>query len=215
MSTVRGIAVIIYRIPLLIGLALLLSTTCKKDYYDGTELVLLKATLNNANEVIRLGDTLKVTLTLPPALTSQSGVVTPVSSVQEVIYNFTLYQVDTVNANASTGAVRVVRIMAPSALLVTKGRLNPNMSSVYTTTSGPLFQSVLNIIPPGKGVYYIQTSKGGLTINNGYEAFLKVNLDVPDKHWTLADRYIPGYSTALEIVRADAEGNGPYWFRVR
>lgn len=196
-------------------LAFLLSTTCKKDYYDGTELVLLTATLNNATETLRLTDTLKVTLNLPAVLTSESGMVVPVSSVQEVVYSFTLYQVDTVNTNPATGAVQVIRLVSPSTLVVTKGRLSPNMSSAYLTTSGPPFQSVLNIIPPTKGVYYVQTIKGVLKVNNGFGAFLRVNFGVPNKHWTLADQYIAGYSTSPEIIQADAEGNGPYWFRVK
>jgi hypothetical protein len=195
--------------------ALLLSTTCKKDYYDGPEFVLLPATLNNANETIRLTDTLKVTLTLPSVLTSESGTVVPVNSVQEVLYNLELYQVDTVHTNLATGAVRVERIVSPSVLVVTKGGLNPNMSSVYTTTGGPPFQSVLQIIPPTKGVYYMETRNGSLKVNNGFGASLGVHLNVPTKHWTLADKYIAGYSTAPEILQADAQGSGPYWFRVK
>lgn len=198
------------RILLLPILALLMSTACEKDrFYNGTEVVLLKATLNNANETLRLRDTLKVTLTVPSVLTSQSGEVMPVSSVQEVIYNFRLYQIDTLTN-------RGTRIVAPDALLVTKGRLNPNMSSVYTTTSQPPFQSVLNVIPPTKGLYSLELTKGGLTVNNGdYEAFLRVNFDVANKHWDLYDRYVPGFSTDPAIIRLDAEGNGFYYFMVR
>lgn len=190
-------------------LTLLMSTTCKKDYYDGAELVLLKATLNNPNEVLRLGDTLKVTLTVPATLTSETGVVTPINSVQEVLYNFRLYQIDTLTN-------RGTRIVTSSALMVSKGTLNPNMSSVYTTTSLPPFQSILNIVPLTKGFYSLELNKGGLTVNNGdYKAFLRMNFDVPNKHWNLYDRYVPGFSTDSAIIRLDVEGNGFYYFMVR
>jgi len=216
MSTVRSIAVSLYRVPLLVGLTLLLSTTCKKDYYDGTELVLLKATLNNRNEVIRLTDTLKITFEVPVTMTSETSVTTLVNSVQQGLYNINLYQVDTLNTDPATGRVLVTRIVSPRALVVSEGSMPPHaIGTISVSTTRPPFRSVLNIIPPTKGVYYIQTSKGALKVNNSYEAFLRVNLDVPDKHWTLANRYIAGYSTAPEITRADAEGNGPYWFRVR
>ena len=52
-------------------------------------------------------------------------------------------------------------------------------------------------------------------MNNSYGAFLRVNLDVPDKHRTLVYRYITSYSTAPKILSADAKGYEPYWFRVR
>ena len=204
------------RLLLFSASALLLSTTCKKDYYDGTELVLLKAALNNPNEVIRMMDTLKITFVVPPTITSETGVVAPVNSVQRALYSFTLYQVDTLNTNPATGTVRVTRVVSPRALVVSEGSmLSYSVGSVLVSTARPPFKSVLNIIPPTKGVYYVDTSKGALKVNNSYEAFLKVNFDVSDKHWTLADKYIRGYSTSLEIVRADAEGNGIYWFRVR
>lgn len=203
------------RILLFPILALLLSTTCKKDYYNGTEVVLLKATLNNPNEVIRLADTLKVTFLLPPTLTSETGVITPLNSVQQALYNLDLFQVDTVN-NSATSPIRVTRITTPGVLVVSEGSMSPSsIGSVLVSTARPPFKSVLNIIPPAKGVYYIRTSKGALKANNGYEAFLRVNFDVPDKHWTLANRYIPGYSTAPEILTTDAEGYVNYWFRVR
>jgi len=203
-------------LALFASLPFLLSTTCKKDYYSGDEFVLLKATLNKTNETLYQGDTLKVTFVLPNTLTSESGVVTPVYSVQEVLYNIDLFQIDTLNTNVATGAIRVTRIVSPSALVVSEGSMSPyGIGSVLTSTAKPPFKSVLNIIAPTKGVYYISITKGGLTVNDSYEAFLRVNLTVPDKHWTLADKYIAGYSTSLEITRADAEGNGIYWFRVK
>lgn len=206
----------ILHLALFAGLPFLLSTTCKKDYYSGDELVLLRATLNKTNENIYQGDTLKITLVLPNTLTSESGIVTPVSSVQEVLYNIDLYQVDTLNTNVATGAVRVTRIVSPSALVVSEGSMSPyGIGSVLVSTAKPPFKSVLNIIAPTKGVYYIRTSKGGLTVNDSYEAFLRVNLAVPDKHWTLADKYIAGYSTAPEIISVEADVYANYWFRVK
>ena len=198
------------RILLFPILALLLSTTCKKDYYNGMEFIRLNATLNNSNEIIRLADTLKITFVLSPTLTSETGVITPVNSVQRALYNLDLFQVDT-----AMSPVRVTRIATSSALVVSEGSMSPSsIGSVLVSTARPPFKSVLNIIPPAKGVYYIRTSKGALKVNNGYEAFLKVGFDVPDKHWTLANRYIPGYSTAPEILTTDAEGYVNYWFRV-
>ena len=204
------------RLLLFSASALLLSTTCKKDYYDGTELVLLKATLNNRNEVIRLTDTLKITLEVPLTITSETNVTTPVNSVQQALYNVDLVQIDTASINAATGMVRVTRIVSPRALVVSEGSMPPHaIGTISVSTTRPPFRSVLNLIPPAKGVYYVRTSKGVLKVNKSYEAFLKVNFDVPDKHWTLANRYIPGYSTAPEILSTDAEGNANYWFRVR
>ena len=193
---------------LVTGLAVLLSTTCKKDYYDGMEVVRLNATLNNPREVIRLGDTLKVTLLLPPTLTSEMGLVTPVNSVQQTLYNFVWYRADTVTKV-------VTRLVDPTAIVVSAGSLSPHsMSSVYTTTTTP-FRSVLNLIPPTKGLYYVQTIKGALKVNDQYQAFLKVNFEVLDKHWPIANSFFPGYDTSPEILSQEADGNAIYWFRVQ
>jgi len=203
-------------LALFAGLPFLLSTTCKKDYYSGTEFVLLKATLNKTNETIHQGDTLKITFVLPDTLTSESGVMTPVRSAQKTLYNIDLFQIDTLNTNVATGAIRVTRIVSPSALVVSEGSMSPyGIGSVLASTAKPPFKSVLNIVAPIKGVYYIIITKGALKVNDSYEAFLRVNFAVPDKHWTLADKYIAGYSTAPEIISVEADGYANYWFRVK
>lgn len=188
-------------------LPLLLSSMCKRDYYVGTEVVTLPLRVNHPAESIYFGDTLKLTLTIPPQVTSESGVVNPVSSVQKSLYGFTCYQLDTLTSAAQ-------RITAREAIRAAKGALGPTLSTISTTQAATPFESVLVIVPPARGLYYLQLGgSGALKINNDYEAVLRLKFDVPDKHWRLFDPYLPGF--AAGAARHDSTGTGFYCFRVK
>jgi len=180
---------------------------CKKDYYTGTENVRLNASINNPNETIHLGDTLKIDLSIPSSITSESGQINTVSSVQEALYTFTFYQVDTVT-NLDT------RIRNITSISVSKGSINNYLAAVSTSTSSLPFESILNLVPPSKGLYYVDiTGSGSIKVNNSYEAFLKINFSVINKHWNLLEPFTPGISASL-AANQDAQGYGFYCFRV-
>lgn len=187
-------------------LPVLLSSKCKKDYYTGTENVRLKADFNNTNEVLNLGDTLKVTLTIPNSITSESGVINSVSSVQEGLYNFTLYQIDTVTRIGT-------RIRTTANISVSKGSIDSYLASVYVSTNSP-FNSVLNIIPTTKGIYYVQiTGVGSLKINNSYQSFLKVKFNTLDIHNAMMSGYL-GTDFGNSMLASQNNGIGIYGFKV-
>ena len=188
-------------------LPVLMSSMCKKDYYTGTENVRLNASINSPNETIHLGDTLKIDLSIPSSITSESGQINNVSSVQEALYTFTFYQVDTVT-NLDT------RIRNSTSIFVSKGSINSYLAAVSTSTGSLPFESILNLVPPSKGLYYVEiTGSGSIKVNNSYQAFLKINFSVTSKHWNLLEPFTPGISASL-AANQDAQGYGFYCFRV-
>jgi hypothetical protein len=184
-----------------------MASTCKKDYYTGTENVRLKATLNNSNESIHLGDTLKVTLSIPNTFVSESSQSINVNSLQQGLYTFVFYQLDTITKN-------VTRIRTTNNISVSKGSIDNYLASVYVSTSNTPYESILNIIPTSKGVYYLQiTGSGSVKVNNAYEAFLKVNFNVTDIHNAMMSYYIsPEFGNSM--LTSQNDGIGIYAFRV-
>ena len=190
-------------------LPLLLSSMCKRDYYTGTESVRLKLSVNRPAESIRLGDTLKFTLTIPSPVTSESGIVNTVNSVQKSLYGFTFYRFDTLTATLQ-------RITAHEAIQAAKGALDPSLGTISTTRAGAPFASVLALVPPARGLYYLQLGgSGAFKINNDYESGLRLKFDVPDKHGRIFDPYLPGFSAAVADPLHDSYGTGFYCFRVK
>ena len=190
-------------------LPLLLSSMCKKDYYTGFEEIDLSLRIDKPAVSIRLGDTLKFALTIPAQVTSESGVVNSVSSVQKSLYGFTFYRLDTLTST-------VARITAREAIRATKGSLDPSLGTISTTKAGAPFESVLTLVPPARGLYYLQLGgNGAFKINNNYEANLRLKFDVPDKHWQIFDPYLPGFSAAAANPMQDSYGTGFYCFRVK
>lgn len=198
---------IMKKILIVLLLPTLICSMCKKDYYTGTENVRLLATINNENETLNLGDTLKIKLVIPPILISESGVSTNVSSVQRGLYSFVFYKLDTVTKT-------VTRITDNASIFMSKGTIDVSLANVYTSIVSS-YESILNIKPPSKGIYYIQvTGLGSIKVNGNYEAFLKVNFNVLNKHWDMYSTYIPGYSSSPDIIRYEADGYGTYCLRV-
>ena len=195
-------------------LPFLQSFRCGKsnDYYNvEIPTVKLKSSLNNSNETIRLGDTLKFSLIIPDTLDVISkidGSVTrvPISTLQLCIYGFTFYSIDTI-------LKRGIRITDINHAFVSIGTSN-NAGSIYTSTANKPFKSTLNIVPPATGLYYVEfgSQETRIQVNSTLNGGLRMNMDVSNKHWYLIDPFFPGTTTAA--LSNDLQGYGYYCFRV-
>ena len=197
--------------PVLIALLffshVLISNTCKKDYYTGSEYVRLSATLNDTAAILTLGDTIKVKLTIPDIVVSESGEAVNVNSVQQGAYTFVFYQFDTLTQ-------RVTRIRNSAAISVSKGSIDSYLSSVNVTTSDYPYESILNIVPPSKGVYYLSIQdKGMFKANNSYESFLRVNFNVQNIHNDIMTQHSSA-DVGYAMLESQTNGNGFYVFKV-
>ena len=90
---------------------------------------------------------------------------------------------------------------------------------IYTTNTVKPFRSLLNLIPPYKGLYYIEITPqpDSLKINNSFEAGLAVNFAVSNKQWVENAAYFNGLNQPdfiTSVTQADADGYGFYVFRV-
>ncbi len=94
--------------------------------------------MSDTSEAINLGDTLKITLTIPNVLVTELGQNTFVQSVNEGIYNVACSRFDTING-------RRVFIGDPSSFFVTEGvSIGGNL---YVSKVNKPYKSILNIIP--------------------------------------------------------------------
>jgi hypothetical protein len=185
----------------------LISNTCKKDYYTGTENVRLSATLNDTSEVLHLGDTLKVKLTIPDLVVSESGQTVNVNSVQQGQYNFIFYQFDTLTQRAT-------RIRNTDAISVSKGTIDSYLSNVYVSTTGYPYESMLNIVAPVRGIYYLEIhDKGAFKANNTYGSFLKVNFNAQNIHNDIMNQYSSA-DVGNAMLESQTNGIGFYVFKV-
>ena len=166
--------------------------------------VKLNATINNSAETLHLGDTLKITLTIPDTLQGVSQRI-PVSSLQMGWYDCTFYIVDTVTKIGT-------RITSSNNIFISKGSFDGH--GVYVSTAAKPYEAILNLVPPTKGVYYFQVTPqpGAIKINNSYEAGLRVNIATPDKHWLMYNNYFPGFYPG--VTQFDNNGYAYYCFRV-
>lgn len=198
---------------LIIALPFLQAFQCKKNELNNpnTPTVKLVASLNNSNEVINLGDTLKFKLVVPDTITtiskldgSQSKV--PVTSLQSCSWVIKFYIIDTINKIGS-------RIFAPSSLYTIEGPID-SYGGIYTTTSKP-YMSNLIIVPKTKGIYYVDfgNQETLLNINNGFSVGLRVNINASNKHWNLLDPTFPNISQSIN-TSYETQGYGYYCFRV-
>jgi hypothetical protein len=195
----------------LIILTVLTSSKCSKDIYTYSDQLKLNAAISDTNEVLHLGDTLKIKLVVPYILNSIDFNGAPnnvaVNNLQEAWYAVRFNKLDTVTKTITT-------IWGNTASnFVTVGYTDG--FGVYTTTDNKPYTSLLNIVPPSKGLYSLVVSltPGHLKANNSYLANLIVNFAVADKHWNLYQPYIS--SGWLEQVRQDdLDGYGYYCFRV-
>jgi hypothetical protein len=140
-------------------LPFLLSSTCKKNKYIDADSVKLKATISDTSETIHLGDTMKITLTIPDVLVTELGQNTFVQSLNEGSYIVACSMLDTVNR-------RAVYVSDPSKFFVTEG-MNIGGNLFVSKINRP-FRSILNIIPPQKGYYRLEITPqpGKLNVNN-------------------------------------------------
>lgn len=199
-------------ILIIIATPFLMSSTCKKDIYKNAEGVRLNATINNIAETINLGDTLKITLTIPSTFVTESTQLVTVNSLQKGLYTITCYRIDTINR-------RPVNLNNTSSFFVSEGS---NISgTVYVSNISP-FRSVLNILPPQKGVYVLEilAQTGQLNVNTSDYYGLKVNFNIADKHWPMIAYYFNTYfntdtNTFLgQLQDVNNAGYGYYGFRV-
>ena len=194
---------------------MLLASTCKKNPLNSpsTPTVKLTTTINNNAETIHLGDTLKFILTIPDtliAISKTDGTTSKVfiNSLQSCNYNFTFYNVDTIT---KIGA----RIRDATHIFVTPGSIDSYLGSVFTSNMSKPFVSILNIIPPAKGLYYIEFGRQEtlMSANLTFNAGLRVNVNTLDKHWTMYATAL-GYTSITDLQQNDIAGYGFYCFKV-
>ncbi len=192
----------------------LLSSTCVKDNYKNTEAVRLNANISNTSETIALGDTLKITLTISGVIVTESAQNITVNSLQEGSYCVLCERFDTINR-------RAVGLNNTAAFFATQGSYYQGCQIFVTNTSNP-YISVLNIVPPQKGVYQLHmlAQPGNLQIHSSSYYGLKVNFNAADKHWNMLAYYYNTYfnTNINEFLsvrqQTDSEGYGYYGFRV-
>jgi hypothetical protein len=189
-------------LPLLLLLPLFQSFRCVKG--NSPVPVRLNATINDTAANIRLGDTLRITLVLPDTMVS-NGERIIVHSLQEAMYTFRLAKFDTIQKVSD-------RVKGSHLIFATEGTTNGY--SAYTSTGVRPYRSVINLVPPEKGMYYIQMEPqpGKGVVNKSVNIAPIVNFAVPNKHWNLYEAHVPGFINAVSPL--DADGYGWYVFRV-
>lgn len=196
---------------------LLLGSACDPDRnIAGTYHFKVKGTLNNTLETIRLGDTLKFEVNLPPTVTAttldgQSKTET-INSLQRAFYGFHLFRIDTANRRvySYTGDSMKINYNLNPGYQINPCHLCYGGSAYFQNTSPP-FMCTLNMIPQVKGLFYLEIDlqEGSFKINNNFEGLFSVSIDVADKHLQLADAYLPGFANAV-----NQSGKSVYCFRV-
>ena len=174
-----------------------------------TEFVKLNAEINNSNETILLGDTLKIRLTVPDTVVSNLRTQN-VQSLQRAFFAMRTFKVDTLNR-------RGVNMLFP-AIWTSVGNTEGNGIYVLKNNAKP-YEVVINFKPEEKGLYYLEVvpQPGVLRINNNYEANLLVNFGVTNKHYNILgiiSPYFGGQPFYDAYIQLDAEGFGAYFFRV-
>ncbi len=194
----------------LLAVNIILFSSCdpdKKDIFNFENLK-LRATLNNTNENINLGDTLKISVQIPDTIFNTSGIF-PIQSLQKAQFYMYINKIDTINSSAS--------LMYPPNYWTTYGSISPTntFSFEFEKTTKP-YKVIINFKPQQKGIYYLEvvSQAGQLRINNSFESLLYVNFNVPDKHLNIASQYLGGQSWLNNAIIKDAEGFGKYVFRV-
>lgn len=188
---------------ILVSVLLISCDPDNKDIFN-LESVKISGSINNINEIMVLGDTLKIDLQLPDTIINSSGVVS-VQSLQKAQFYMRILKVDTINN-------RVISI-SPPLYWTTKGNISPTNSYDFEFSNNAKPYGVnINFKPSEKGIYYLEvvSQAGQLKINNSYEARLIVTFSVPDKHINLATPYL-GSAWANEAMTREY---GIYVFRV-
>ena len=176
----------------------------------------LKGTLNNINETISLGDTLKFDVKMPSSITATTidGATRTeaVNSLQTAFYVFSIFRIDTVNRTVYTNdSTKIKFIISPG--YQTNGCPTCFTGSAYLQKTAP-YNCVLSLIPQVKGIFYLEIipQEGNFKVNNNFEGLFKVDFNVSDKHANI----IAPFLTSWEQVVAERgnQGFGIYCFRV-
>ncbi len=187
-----------------------LLSSCTSDNKDifNFEIVKLSAILNNNNENLSLGDTLKISLQLPDTLFNAADAFF-VHSVQQAQFYMYINKIDTINNRTS--------LVNSSSYWTTYGSISPtNIFDFQFEKDTKPYGVVIYFKPPQKGIYYLEvvSQAGQLRINNTYESRLYVNFKVPNKHLNLASQFLGGQIWLDNAILKDSEGFGKYVFRV-
>lgn len=186
--------------------------SCEPVRPNYTNFVKLNATISDTAASIHLGDTLKIKFTIPDTIKAMYNGVSQnvnVNNLQECFYVYTFYKVDTIT---HTGQ-RLFGIYT----VISNGYGRDEI--IYVTNASKPYSSTLSLIPPSKGLYYIEITPqpATLKINNSFEAGLAVNFAVSNKHWVENAVYFNGPNQPdfiTSVTRSDADGYGFYCFRV-
>lgn len=176
----------------------------------GKELVIdavkLNATINNTNESISIGDTLKIILKLPDTIIGTIKTQT-VQSLQRGFFRMYINKVDTINGRSI--------LALPPIYWTPKGTIENTNSFVLSNSSKP-FEVNICFKPTEKGLYYLEVvaQPGVLKINGNSESNLLVNFSAIDKHLTLVSNYFGGQVWIDEAYQRNVQGFGVYAFRV-
>lgn len=172
-----------------------------------TSFVKLKANINKTNEVISLGDTLKIRLVLPDTLYTEQNERIPVNSLEESWYSADIFKIDTI--------LKISNYLPKSDYFVSEGTIQGYGKSFFLNNSSKPFANTINIVPKEKGIYTISvhTQATNLRINgNNQPIGLITGFDAVDCHFMLLNPYYP--EIVRDSARSKQEGFGYYNFRV-
>lgn len=190
----------------IIAILVILLVGCEPERINLTSYVKLKANINNANEVISLGDTIKIRLVLPDTLRTEENVTLSVGSIQDGLFSADIFKIDTI--------LKTSVYIPASDYFVSEGRM-PDAKSFELTKSVKPFAVTLNIVPREKGIYNIavHTQATYLRINgNNQPIGLITGFNVVNSHFMLLNPYYP--QIVADSARIKQEGFGYYCFRV-
>lgn len=170
------------------------------------DIVKLNATINNTNEIILLGDTLKITLKLPDTLLGTLKTQT-IQSLERSFFAMRAFKVDTINRKG-------VNVLFPT-IWASVGNIEGDFNYVLKKNSKP-YEVIIDFKPVEKGLYYLEViaQPGVLKINGNSESNLLVNFSAIDKHLTLVSGYFSGQAWLDAANQQISEGFGVYAFRV-
>lgn len=187
---------------------LIILSSCDSDNKDifNNERVKIVGTINNTNENISLGDTLKIYVHVPDTIYNSFSSATIIHTLQLAHFNLRITKIDTLN--------KIPIFVDRSSYWTTIGKINSmNAWNFELNSTQKPYSVLINFKPIEKGIYYFEVSSqlGKLKVNNSYEPRLIVGFNVPDKHIHLAEPYF-GSLWANDAAIREA---GTYVFNVQ